>query len=210
MSHRHPDARPSSSGTGGPPSGDRAGTPLPSIDGAPVRLIRSARRTLAVEISRDAEVLIRAPLRCPMDRIRSLLDAREGWIREHLAVQRERMARRPPDPTPEELRALKERARERILPRVAYWSAVTGLVPSGIRIGSARTRWGSCGPTDRITFSCFLARCPDEAVDLVVVHELCHLRHRDHGPAFYALLSRWIPDHRERRRLLDAPFLSRD
>ena len=145
-----------------------------------------------------------------MDRIRSLLDAREGWIREHLAVQRERMARRPPDPTPEELRALKERARERILPRVAYWSAVTGLVPSGIRIGSARTRWGSCGPTDRITFSCFLARCPDEAVDLVVVHELCHLRHRDHGPAFYALLSRWIPDHRERRRLLDAPFLSRD
>lgn len=47
--------------------------------------------------------------------------------------------------------------------------------------------------------------CPEEAIDLVVVHELCHIRHHDHSPAFYALLASVLPDHRERRKLLRMP-----
>ena len=43
---------------------------------------------------------------------------------------------------------------------------------------------------------------PDEAIDLVVVHELCHIAHHDHGPGFYALLGSILPDHRERMKLL--------
>ena len=44
--------------------------------------------------------------------------------------------------------------------------------------------------------------CPPEAVDLVVVHELAHIQHKNHGPAFYALLASVFPDHKERKKLL--------
>ena len=45
-------------------------------------------------------------------------------------------------------------------------------------------------------------RCPEEAVELVVVHELCHIREKNHGPRFYALLEQYLPDYRERKNLL--------
>ena len=50
--------------------------------------------------------------------------------------------------------------------------------------------------------SCFLLNSPPEAVDLVVVHELCHIREKNHGPRFYALLERFLPDWRQRKALL--------
>ena len=45
-------------------------------------------------------------------------------------------------------------------------------------------------------------RYPDAAVDLVVVHELCHIREKNHGPGFYALLAQYLPDYKERKKLL--------
>ena len=44
--------------------------------------------------------------------------------------------------------------------------------------------------------------CPEEAIDLVVVHELCHIREKNHGPRFYALLEQYLPDYKERKKLL--------
>ena len=48
---------------------------------------------------------------------------------------------------------------------------------------------------------------PEEAIDLVVVHELCHIQEKNHGPAFYALLARYLPDHKERKKLLNSKEL---
>ena len=163
-------------------------------------LIRSARKTLAVQVTRDGRVVVRAPLRCSEKRIREFLAAQKGWIQKSLAKVREHPA--PPPPSREQIRALADRAMEIIPPKVAYWSRVTGLVPTGITITAARTRYGSCSPKNRVCFSCFLADFPEEAVDLVVVHELCHIREKNHGPGFYALLSRYLPDYRERKKLL--------
>ncbi|MBQ9492897.1 MAG: M48 family metallopeptidase [Oscillibacter sp.] len=164
-------------------------------------LIRSRRKTLALEITRDGRVLVRAPMRAPRREIDAFVSAHGAWIAKHLAEQRWK----PPEPSAEELRAMAERAKERILPKVDYWSRITGLVPAGITITAARTRYGSCSGKNRLSFSCFLANYPDAAIDLVVVHELCHIREKNHGPGFYALLSRYLPDHRERKRLLKLP-----
>ena len=165
-------------------------------------LIRSRRKTLALEITRDCRVLIRAPLRASRDQIERFAAAHEDWVARHLAAQRERAALAPPEPTKEELRAMAREAKEMLLPRIRYWVGVTGLVPTGVTITSARTRYGSCSGKNRLSFSCFLTRCPPEAVDLVVVHELCHIREKNHGPGFYALLAQYLPDHRERKKLL--------
>ena len=63
--------------------------------------------------------------------------------------------------------------------------------PMALRV--MQSRWGSCSPNGRLTLNPLLVRAPREAVDYVIVHELCHLRHHHHGPAFYRLLGRYVP-----------------
>ena len=168
----------------------------------PYELIRSGRKTLALEITRDCRVLVRAPRRLSKAQIDAFVAKHETWIARHLEQQRRRAALAPPAPTQAELAALKEKARQLLLPKVAFWSEKMGLVPTGVRITAARTRYGSCSGKNSLCFSCFLANAPEAAMDLVVVHELCHIRVKNHGPAFYALLEQTLPDWRARKQLL--------
>ena len=168
----------------------------------PYELIRSRRRTLALEITPECRVLVRAPMAASRERVEAFVAAHASWIETHLARQRLRAAARPPAPTEEEIEALKARARAVLPERVAYWSRVTGLTPTGVKITAARKRYGSCSGKNSLCFSYFLLNSPPEAVDLVVVHELCHIREKNHGPRFYALLERFLPDWRQRKALL--------
>ena len=165
-------------------------------------LIRSRRRTLALEITRDCRVLVRAPMRLSRARIDAFVSSRQAWIARHLAVQKERTAAMPPVPTAAEIAALKAKAREILPDKVAHWSRITGLTPTGMKITTAQKRYGSCNGKNSLCFSCFLMNYPEEAIDLVVVHELCHIREKNHSPRFYALLAQYLPDYQERKKLL--------
>ena len=165
-------------------------------------LIRSGRKTLALEITRDCRVLVRAPRTVSQSVIDAFVAKHEAWIARHLEDQRRRTAAAPPAPTPAEIEALKARARAVLPPKIAFWSQRMGVTPTGLKITTARKRWGSCSGKNSLCFSCFLMDRPEAAIDLVVVHELCHIRVKNHGPAFYALLERYLPDWRERQRLL--------
>ena len=101
-----------------------------------------------------------------------------------------------------ETEALKAQAKAELPGRVAYWSKIMGVQPTGVRITTARKRYGSCSSKHSLCFSCYLMRSPEAAVDLVVVHELCHIREMNHGPRFYALLEQYLPDWKERKKLL--------
>ena len=168
----------------------------------PYELIRSRRRTLALEVTADGRVLVRAPLRCAQVRIDAFVTAHAACIEKHAALQRQRAARRPPAPTAAEIEALKARARAELPEKIDRWSETMGVAPTGFKVTTARKRYGSCSAKNSLCFSCFLMRCPEEAVELVVVHELCHIREKNHGPGFYALLSQYLPDWRERKKLL--------
>lgn len=168
----------------------------------PYELIRSRRRTLALEVTPDGRLLVRAPLRCAQARIDAFVTAHAAWIEKHLALQRQRAARRPPAPTAEEIEDLKARARAELPELIARWSERMGVAPTGFKVTTARKRYGSCSAKNSLCFSCFLMNCPAPAVELVVVHELCHIREKNHGPRFYALLERYLPDWRERKKLL--------
>lgn len=168
----------------------------------PYELIRSRRKTLALEITRDCRVVVRAPQRTPKAFIEDFVRRHETWIQRHLAEQRRRAAALPPPPTPEEIAALRAQAQAVLPEKAAYWSAQMGVTPTGVKITAARKRYGSCSGKNSLCFSCFLMRCPEEAVDLVVVHELCHILEKNHGPRFYALLEQILPDWRERKKLL--------
>ena len=165
-------------------------------------LIRSRRKALALEVTGDGRLLVRAPLRCAQARIDAFVGAHAAWIEKHLKLQRERAARRPPAPTAAEIESLKARARAELPEKIARWSETMGVAPAGFKVTAARKRYGSCSAKNSLCFSCFLMNCPEEAVELVVVHELCHIREKNHGAGFYALLERYLPDWRERKKLL--------
>lgn len=167
----------------------------------PYRILRSDRQTLRLEISREGEFLVRAPRLLPESEIRRFVAQNAAWIESHQTAARERWEKHP-EPSPEEAAALRARARRELPGRVQRWAAVMGVHPTGITITGARTRFGSCSPRNRLSFSWRLLQYPEEAVDYVVVHELAHILHHDHSPAFYAAVAAVLPDHRERRALL--------
>lgn len=164
-------------------------------------LVRSGRRTLAVEVTRDGQVVVRAPLRLSQKRIDAFVAEHEGWIRKHLDIQRKRREDHP-EPTEEQREELIRLAREILPGKVERFGAVMGLHPTGLTITGAQKRFGSCSAKNRICFSWRLMMYPEEAVDYVVVHELAHIRHKDHSRAFYACVEEVLPDWRERRAML--------
>ena len=85
---------------------------------------------------------------------------------------------------------------------MARYAAQMNVYPTGITITGARTRFGSCSPKNRLSFSFRLMDYPMDAIEYVVVHELAHILHKNHSAAFYAEIEKILPDWRERNKLL--------
>lgn len=161
----------------------------------------SGRKTLALEITREGALLVRAPMRCTEREISAMLTRHAAWIEKHQAAARKR-AETYPEPSAEEAAKLRERAKAELPGRVAFYARVMGLEPAGITITGAKTRFGSCSGKNRLSFSWRLMRYPQGAIDYVVVHELAHIRHKNHSREFYALIEGVLPDYRARQKLL--------
>ena len=164
-------------------------------------VIRSRRRTLALEVTRDGSALVRAPLRATDADIARFVDSHRAWLEKHLAARRAYIAAHPA-PSAEQTALWRQQAKALLPPLVAQWARRMGVQPAGITITAARTRFGSCSGKNRLSFSLYLMDYPQAAIEYVVVHELAHIRHHDHSPAFYAEVERYLPDWRARRELL--------
>ena len=165
------------------------------------KLIRSRRKSVSLQINDNCELVVRAPLKTPKKEIDGIVMRHEEWISKHMPDARRRMENAR-SITPELLAKLTERAIAEIPPRVEHYSKLMGVEPTGIKITSARKRFGSCSGRNSLCFSCLLMLYPKEAVDCVVVHELAHIRHHDHSAAFYAFIHEFMPDYRQRELLL--------
>jgi predicted metal-dependent hydrolase len=77
-----------------------------------------------------------------------------------------------------------------------------GVEPNAIKITAAKKRFGSCSGKNSICFSLFLMAYPKEAVDYVVVHELAHIKEKNHGKNFYRFIASVMPDYKYRQSLL--------
>ena len=164
-------------------------------------LIRSGRRTLALEITREGRVLLRAPYQASQRQIDAFYAAHQSWLETHLAQVRARLAAHP-EPDEAEIRRLRADAQALLPKRVAWYARKMGVSPAAVTITGAKTRFGSCSAQGRISFSWRLMNYPPEAIDYVVVHELAHLVHHNHSPSFYALVESVLPDYRARAALL--------
>ena len=167
------------------------------------KLIRSERRTLAMELSPEGDLILRAPRRMPLRLIEQFIASHEDWIAKH----REKLRRRAEFDeahfsSEEQIQSLITRAKAILPEKTEYWAKIMGVTPTGVRITRAKKRFGSCSPENRIAYSYRLMAYPEEAIDYVVVHELSHIRHKNHSPDFYAFVARFLPDHKAREAIL--------
>jgi predicted metal-dependent hydrolase len=136
-----------------------------------------------------------------------------GGLPERVRMDRGQIVVRVPDPGDRErvktlLEAWYRKHAERVFAeRLAEWLprfAPHGLTsPPALVIRRMKSRWGSCTPEGKITLNLKLISAPRRCIDYILVHELCHLVHPNHSPAFYQLLTRLIPDWETRREQLN-------
>ena len=161
-------------------------------------VIRSRRKTVAIQITSDGKVQVRCPLRTKDADIQRLVDSKAPWIARHLAAL-------PAPEAPfsqEELADLTGRAKDFFPQRAAYWAQRMGLQYGRITIRHQRSCWGSCSGKGNLNFNCLLMLAPENVADYVIVHELCHLVQHNHSKAFWDLVAQTIPDYAARRQWL--------
>ena len=170
------------------------------------KVIFSDRKTAEIQVRLDGSVTVRMPKRAT----RRDADKFVNENLERIEKSLEKMARlREREITGEELEKRRDecmRRAEKYLPeRTEYFARIMGVRHTGVKITSAKKRFGSCSAKNGICYSWRVMLYPDELVDYVIVHELAHIRHKDHSAAFYKFIERFMPDHEERRRRLMRP-----
>jgi predicted metal-dependent hydrolase len=106
--------------------------------------------------------------------------------------------------TADEQRALRERAKRELPPRLLDLAAQHGLTVRRVSVRNQRWRWGSCNRTGHICLNWRLVRMPDSVRDYVLLHELMHLKRMDHSPKFWKLVGEVCPDFKTARAWLKA------
>lgn len=163
------------------------------------QIIRSDRKTMAIQIMPDGKVVVRCPKRMRMDEVRKFVDSKSSWIEKHLA---NRVTQNEEKLTDLELKELRERTRILVTERVQYYAPLVGVTYNQIVIRSQRTRWGSCSSKGNLNFNCLLALVPMDVLDYVVVHELCHRKELNHSDRFWNEVARVLPDYKVRKKWL--------
>ena len=160
---------------------------------------RSRRMTLRVSPSRSVTVTI--PYFVPYKTGLDFFLAKKDWVLKVQQRQRERIGSEH-IPTPKEIEALRGKAKEVLPKRLAELAERYSFEYNSVRIKHNSSNWGSCSRKGNINLNLNLVRVPDELRDYVILHELCHLRHPDHSPAFHALLESLCPDHLAKQKAL--------
>ncbi len=168
------------------------------------RLIRADRKTMSMRVADDCAVVVRAPYLMPASKIDAFVEKNSAWIAKQL---KKRTQQNEDDCSITENEAVLRRKAAEVIPvKLKHFAALMNLYPTAVKITSAKSRFGSCSGKNSICFSWRLMAFPDEAIDYVVVHELAHIKHKDHSKRFYALVERYLPDYKARKALLKKPI----
>lgn len=154
-----------------------------------VRLRKDARsRRLRIRVHPSRGVTVSMPRIVPYAVGLRFFLARRDWVLETMARQREQAGPAIPAAVSRaEIERLRQLAKESLPPRLAELAQRYGFEYAGVRIKHNASNWGSCSVRKNINLNLNLVRLPRYLSDYVMLHELCHLRHANHGPEFHAL-----------------------
>lgn len=96
------------------------------------------------------------------------------------------------------IKLFKENTENILQERLPYWSKITNISYNSVKVRDAKTKYGSCIPkTKALHFSSRLIMLKKEAIDAIIVHELCHIEHPNHSKKFYNLVETYIPNYKQ-------------
>ena len=207
-------------------------------------LIRTSRKTVALEVTERGSLIIRAPKYLGKKYIQQIVEKNNEWIMEKLEKIKEEEKKYPPkkfvdgevfwylgkpykltvtsdnifplvfndgffisESTGPDRRQLfidwyRERAFEKIKERVEYYTELTGFNYEKINITAAMKRWGSCSGRGNLNFPWRLIMAPPLIIDYVVIHEVVHLKYRNHSKRFWSQVRKFFPDYKDCRKWL--------
>lgn len=171
-----------------------------------VTIIRSNRKTIGIQINSDLSITVRAPKRVSKREIERVLEEKESWINRNIEkIKQQKIeyeAHKEPKLTMQEVQDLADKALIYIPGRVKYFAPLIGVDYGRITIRNQKTRWGSCSGKGNLNFNCLLMLAPDDVIDYVVVHELCHRKEMNHSARFWQEVDKILPDYRSSRKWL--------
>ena len=169
-------------------------------------LKRSRRaRCMRLAVGPGGVITVTAPYLSSAYTVERFMQKHAEWIDR--AVRRMRKVKKLPVSGMRAYKEHKEAARKLVHERIAHWNAQYQHTVGRIAIRDTKTLWGSCSRKGNLNFSYKLFFLPQELVDYVVVHELCHLKEHNHSPAFWRLVAQTIPDYARRRQELKTYIL---
>ncbi len=166
------------------------------------RTVRSRRRSIALEVTEEGLLVVRAPHALTERDIFLFVEEKRRWVEEKVRRAAELARTAPPPRAPEEDKRLKVLARDAFIERACLYAGKMGVRFEKIRLSSARTRWGSCGRSGNLSFNWKLIQAPADVLDYVVVHELAHLVEHNHSRRFWAKVAEFCPGYRAAKHWL--------
>ena len=166
-------------------------------------LTRSRRKTVGIQV-KGGKVLVKAPFYAAKAEIDRIVESHRSWIEARLLKDEKerREAMETPKFTAGELKAIVSEAKRRIPERVRYYAEIIGVSYGTVSIRKQKTRWGSCSAKGNLNFNCLLVLMPEEVLDAVVVHELCHRKEMNHSERFYTEVLSVYPEYKRWNRYL--------
>lgn len=162
-----------------------------------VEVRRSKRKSAAIKITADMQIVVFVPLYVSDNEIEKMVISKSKWIDEHMLKVQSTIDERSKleKITFEQVKELADQAVEYIPKRVKYYAGKENFFYNKITIKNLVSRWGSCSTKGNLNFNCLLMLTPDYVIDYIVVHELCHLREMNHSEKFWAEVEKIMPDY---------------
>lgn len=188
---------------------------LQKVGEVPYRVERSVkrRRSFGFVVDDAGVVVFRAPRWVKLADMLAFAGRRQGFIEKRLAELRQKQAVKNEKISRQNALAgrwcvldeawFRRAAKAVLVGQVREWAGIVGVTVRSVRITSGRTVWGSCTSRGDINVSWRLLLVPNALREYVVVHEVCHRVHLNHGPRFWALVGKYVPDYVEKRRALN-------
>ena len=156
-------------------------------------------KRVSLRITPYGEVLLRVPKGVDVRRALAWCQSNNEHIEQTLRDMAEQGVLRA-ERTKEEIEALRKVAKVKIRKALDEASAKSGIGYNRLSIRATRSRWGSCSSEGNISLSLYLAELPDELIEFICLHELCHRLHPNHSPEFHTKLNQLV-DGREKELL---------
>lgn len=170
-----------------------------------VKIRRSARKTVALEVKASGEVIARVPNRFLAADAEAFIERHRAWIlkKVELTKVRELKMQELAFPKIEELTAKDiEAIQKKLVEKTMFYARKMKVSVGRITIRNQKTRWGSCSSKGNLNFNYRLYYLPEELLEYVIVHELAHRRHMNHSKEFWEEVAFFYPDYKACRERL--------